>query len=196
MQCFWGESAFAKIDGVLKTRVGYAGGKQSDPTYDNIKDHTEVTELVFDENVVKYDSLLDFFFSHHDPNARRKTQYRSVILYVDDEQKQQAEASLDKVKKRYPNPETTVEKLDKFYQAEDYHQKYWLRCQRDVHRALKLNDKELVDSVLAAKINAFLAGYDRYDVLNDLAAQHKLEPALVNKIEAIAKAGGDPRSCH
>lgn len=89
-----------------------------------------------------------------------------------------------------------MEKFDKFYQAEDYHQKYWLRCQNSIYKALNLSDAELVDSVLAAKVNAFLAGYQKYEVLDELAKEHNLDPALVNKIRAIAEAGGDPRSCH
>lgn len=72
LQCFWGESAWAKLKGVVVTRVGYAGGKQPNPTYRNIKDHTEITEITFNPKVIEYSSLVDFFWKHHNPAERRK----------------------------------------------------------------------------------------------------------------------------
>lgn len=72
LQCFWGESAWAKLKGVVVTRVGYAGGKQPNPTYKNIKDHTEITEITFDPKVIEYSKLTNFFWKHHNPAERRK----------------------------------------------------------------------------------------------------------------------------
>ncbi|KHN82475.1 Peptide methionine sulfoxide reductase [Toxocara canis] len=199
MQCFWGvESSFAKIDGVMRTRVGYAGGTTQSPTYKNIGDHTEITEVQFDEKVVSYERLLDWFWEHHNPTERHKKQYQSAILYIDDEQKRIAEQSLKHIQEKYGNQkvETYVKKLDQFYQAEDYHQKYWLRCQSAVLSKLNLNDQQVVESTLAAKVNAFLAGYDNFDVLKNLAAQHHLSDDVTKLIEEIARSGGDPRACH
>lgn len=139
---------------------------------------------------------MDYFWGHHDPTLQRKKQYRSAILYLDDEQKGLAEASFKKVKEAKPSIETYVEKLDHFYQAEDYHQKYWLRCQPKVFNALKLNDQEVVDSPLAAKVNAFMAGYNNYDVLKQLKEEYKLSDEVADEIEEIARRGGDPRACH
>ncbi|KAH7727374.1 peptide methionine sulfoxide reductase [Aphelenchoides avenae] len=195
--CFWGESALAKIRGVEKTRVGYAGGTSVNPTYTNIGDHTEITEVSYNPDVVSYSDLLTWFFSHNDPTEHHKKQYQSAILYVDPEQKELAEAAVaEEQKKRSKKVETYVQKLDKFYQAEDYHQKYWLRCQPRIHKALNLSDAELVDSVLAAKINAYLAGYNDFDELERLSKEHNLDKQLVSEVQAIARAGGDPRACH
>lgn len=152
--------------------------------------------MTFDDSKITYQDLLDYFWKHHDPTLQRKKQYRSAILYLDDEQQALAEASFKKVKEAKPSIETYVEKLDHFYQAEDYHQKYWLRCQPEVFKALKLNDSEVVDSPLAAKVNAFMAGYDRYDVLKQLKEEYKLDDEVAKVIEEIAKRGGDPRACH
>uniref|UniRef100_A0AC35GJ43 Peptide-methionine (S)-S-oxide reductase n=1 Tax=Panagrolaimus sp. PS1159 TaxID=55785 RepID=A0AC35GJ43_9BILA len=197
IQCFWGaESSLAKVDGVIRTRCGYAGGTTPNPTYQAIADHTEVVEAQYDDQLVSYDTLLRHFWQAHDPTLHRKKQYQSAILYTDDEQKVLAEASYEKVKKEKPNIETYVKKLDKFYEAEDYHQKYWLQCQNRIHKELNLTNKELVESPLAAKINAYLAGYNNFDVLKKLQIEYKLSDSLTETIEKIARAGGDPRSCH
>ncbi|KAK0394688.1 hypothetical protein QR680_000875 [Steinernema hermaphroditum] len=198
MQCFWGaESSFAKLAGVLKTRVGYAGGSSAAPTYKSIGDHTEITEVIFDDSIVSYAAILDWFFSHHDPTVHRKKQYRSGILYVNDEQKKLAEEALEKARKNFTSElETYIQPFAEFYVAEDYHQKYWLRCQKDIHEQLQLSDQELIDSPLAAKVNAFLAGYSNFDVLKSLQKEYNLNEALAAHIEDIAKRGGDPRACH
>jgi peptide-methionine (S)-S-oxide reductase len=197
--CFWGESGLAKLNGVVKTRVGYAGGTTVNPTYTSIGDHTEITEVQYDPDACTYGDLLEWFFAHNDTTTPQKKQYQSAILYVDDEQKELAEKTIQEKQKKLTarKIQTYVKKLDKFYQAEDYHQKYWLRCQPHIFKALKFtSDKDVVESELAAKVNAFLAGYDRFDVLERLQKQHNLSPQLVEEIQDIARCGGDPRACH
>ena len=77
VQCFWGaESSFAKLDGVVRTRVGYAGGNTPNPTYESVSDHTEVVEAEYDDNLLSYDSLLRHFWDAHDPTIHRKKQVR------------------------------------------------------------------------------------------------------------------------
>lgn len=199
MQCFWGaESSFAKLDGVMKTRVGYAGGTTQSPNYENIGDHTEITEVQFDDQIVSYERILDWFWEHHNPTDQHKKQYQSAILYVDDTQKRIAEESLKNVQEKYGQQkvETYVKKLEHFYQAEDYHQKYWLRCQRALFTKLSLTDQEVVDSTLATKVNAFLAGFDNFDVLKNLAAAYHLSDDTTKLIEEIARSGGVPGACH
>ncbi|PAV67030.1 hypothetical protein WR25_18377 [Diploscapter pachys] len=175
MQCFWGESVFAKLRGVHNTRVGYAGGKTKNPTYKGIADHTEVTEVKFDPSVLSYRELVDFFWSHHDPIA--------------EETKQREE-------KKHEDIETYIEPIDVFYQAEDYHQKYWLRCKRDIFESLHLTDEQVADSLLATKLNAYAAGYTDFSELEQLKKEHNLSDELVKKIHDFALAGGDPRNCH
>ncbi|PAV71987.1 hypothetical protein WR25_23909 [Diploscapter pachys] len=199
MQCFWGESVFAKLKGVHNTRVGYAGGKTKNPTYKGIADHTEVTEVKFDPSVLSYRELVDFFWSHHDPVGPRKKQYQSAILYANDEQKKArriAEETKQREEKKHEDIETYIEPIDVFYQAEDYHQKYWLRCKRDIFESLHLTDEQVADSLLATKLNAYAAGYTDFSELEQLKKEHNLSDELVKKIHDFALAGGDPRNCH
>ncbi|KAM3720269.1 Peptide methionine sulfoxide reductase [Dirofilaria immitis] len=199
MQCFWGaESTFAKLNGVLATRVGYAGGTTTSPNYYNIGDHTEVTEIQFDEKIISYDEILNCFWDNHNPIKEYKKQYKSAILYVDDQQKETAKNSLKKIQEKYGDRklDTYVQKLIHFYQAEDYHQKYWLRCQTAIFKKLNLNNEQVVNSLLATKVNAFLAGYKNFDVLKQLADQYGLDDDVVKLIEGIAITGGDTSACH
>nr|CAD2139322.1 unnamed protein product [Meloidogyne enterolobii] len=99
MQCFWGsESTFALLPGVLKTRVGYSGGTSPSPTYQNIGDHTEIVEIQFNPELTKFKEIINLFYSKHNFTLPQKTQYKSVILYVDEEQKKIALEELEKAK--------------------------------------------------------------------------------------------------
>jgi peptide-methionine (S)-S-oxide reductase len=135
--CFWGlQDLIRKQYGVLETRVGYAGGKVVNPTYENHEGHAEAVEIEYDEKKTSYKKLLDFFFQIHDPTTLnqqgndRGTSYRSAIFYVNDKEKKEAEDFIDIVNKsgRWKNPVvTTIKRLEKFYPAEEYHQDYLLK---------------------------------------------------------------------
>jgi peptide methionine sulfoxide reductase msrA/msrB len=139
--CFWGmEEIIRKIPGVIKTTVGYSGGKTANPTYEDVctgtTGHAEAIEVVFDPAKLSYETLLDYFFRMHDPTTLNRqhndvgTQYRSAIFYNGDAQKQTAErvaARWDKSGK-FNRPITTeIAAATKFYSAEDYHQKYLVK---------------------------------------------------------------------
>jgi peptide-methionine (S)-S-oxide reductase len=134
--CFWClDAIFRKIKGVKKVTVGYAGGRRANPTYEQVctgvTGHAEVVEIEYDENEISYDELLDIFFEIHDPTQLNRqgndigTQYRSIILYLDDSQKQKALKKIEELRKNGINAVTEVKKLEKFYKAEDYHQNYY-----------------------------------------------------------------------
>jgi peptide-methionine (S)-S-oxide reductase len=134
--CFWGvEAAFRRIDGVEKTRVGYAGGPVPNPTYKQVcsdrTGHAEVVEVTYDDAVVPYEQLLSVFWAEHDPTQLNRqgpdvgSQYRSVIFVHDDEQRRAAEASRERVQERLTRPVVTqIEDAPPFWEAEDYHQQY------------------------------------------------------------------------
>jgi peptide-methionine (S)-S-oxide reductase len=132
--CFWGmQELIRKQYGVVKTQVGYAGGRISDPTYENHEGHAEAVEISYDPAQTSLKKLLDYFFQIHDPTTLnqqgndRGTSYRSVIFYQNDEEKNEAEDFIGIVNKsgRWGHPVvTTVEPLQTFYPAEDYHQDY------------------------------------------------------------------------
>jgi peptide-methionine (S)-S-oxide reductase len=134
--CFWGvEAAFRQLDGVTRTRVGYAGGELDNPTYEDVcshkTGHAEVVEVSYDPDQVSYDDLLDVFWGKHDPTQLNRQgwdigdQYRSVIFVHDEEQRSAAERSKDNEQAAYRKPIVTqIEPAPAFYEAEDYHQQY------------------------------------------------------------------------
>jgi len=136
--CFWGvEETFRKLKGVISTAVGYAGGAKENPTYEDVctdeTGHAEVVEIEFDPSQLKYEELLDVFWSNHNPTTLNRQgsdvgmQYRSVIFYHSPEQKMAADASREKIDKSgrfYLSVVTQVEPAPRFWRAEDYHQRY------------------------------------------------------------------------
>jgi peptide methionine sulfoxide reductase msrA/msrB len=139
--CFWGmEEIIRQIPGVIKTTVGYSGGKTADPTYEEVctgsSGHAEAIEVVFDPARISYEALLNYFFRMHDPTTLNRqhgdvgTQYRSAIFYNSDAQKQTAErvkAQWDKSGKLSKPIATEITLATKFYSAEEYHQDYLVK---------------------------------------------------------------------
>src|SRR5206468_7733455 len=136
--CFWGmEDILRKIPGILETRVGYAGGKTKNPTYEDVSrgdtGHAETVEVVFDPSRITYEEILGYFFRMHDPTTLNQqhndigTQYRSAIFYHDDEQRQVAERVKERVQRSGKwdgRIVTEIVPAGEFWAAEDYHQKY------------------------------------------------------------------------
>ena len=134
--CFWGvEAAFRQLEGVTKTEVGYEGGTLDNPTYEDVCSHTtghaEVVEVTYDPEQVSYDQLLDVFWAKHDPTQLNRQgwdigdQYRSVVFFHDDEQREAALRSKAREQANWRAPIVTqVEPAQTFYEAEDYHQQY------------------------------------------------------------------------
>ena len=135
--CFWGvEYNISKIKGVNEVISGYSGGKTPNPTYEmvcsNNTEHAEVVLIDFNENEVTYEELLSEFWKKHDPTTLNRqgpdvgTQYRSAIFYYDDRQKEAAEKSLNQLQKKLSQEIVTeITKAQKFWKAEEYHQKYF-----------------------------------------------------------------------
>jgi len=132
--CFWGmEELFRAQPGVVSTEVGYAGGENENPTYEDHRGHAEALQIEYDPEKTSFRNLLDFFFQIHDPTTLNRqgndigTSYRSAIFYANDEEKQEAEAFIDLVNKsgRWQKPVvTSIEPLTTFWPAEGYHQDY------------------------------------------------------------------------
>ena len=134
--CFWGpEIKFSKIDGIIKTEVGYCGGNSSITTYKEVctgnTNHAEVVKLDFDEKIISYEKILKIFFQIHNPTTLNSqgpdfgTQYRSEIFYLNDNQKMIAEKVLNEVNERLSGKVVTrISLLKNYCPAEEYHQKY------------------------------------------------------------------------
>lgn len=130
--CFWGmEELFRKLPGVINTRVGYAGGENDDPTYENHPGHAEVLEVAFDTTKITRAELLDYFFRIHDPTTLNQqgndigTSYRSVIFVSSDEERGVAREAIERNQKNWSEPiVTAIEPFSQFWLAEGYHQDY------------------------------------------------------------------------
>lgn len=136
--CFWCvEAIFLQLKGVQKVLSGYAGGHTDNPNYDDIcrgdSNHAEVILIDYDETQISFEQLLDVFFTTHDPTTLNRqgndigTQYRSVIYYLNDEQQQQAQQSINRLKAEGLNIVTELSPAPKFYPAEEYHQNFFAR---------------------------------------------------------------------
>ncbi|WP_212511948.1 peptide-methionine (S)-S-oxide reductase MsrA [Acinetobacter seifertii] len=136
--CFWCvEAVFLQIRGVEKVTSGYAGGHTINPTYEQVcqgdTQHAEVILVDFDEKQVTYSQLLDVFFATHDPTTLNRqgndigTQYRSVIYYYSEEQKQAAEHAIQTLKDDDLDIVTELSPVPTFYPAEEYHQNYYAK---------------------------------------------------------------------
>lgn len=173
--CFWAPDAiFGSIKGVIRTRVGYAGGTTENPTYYNLGDYTETIQIDYDPNKISFKQLLDIFWKSHDPTSLPwKRQYMSIIFYHTAEQKRLAEETKavlsDMVREKVY---TEIIPFKEFYLAEDYHQKYHLRQNSelmDIFRELYSDEDDFISSTEAARINGYIAGYGKLEsLLNEL----------------------------
>lgn len=137
--CFWCvEAIFEEVKGVKSVVAGYAGGEIEDPTYRQVSSgttkHAEVTRIVFDPSVVTYEQLLEVFWHTHNPTTKNRQgadvgpQYRSVIFYHNEEQKQKAQKSMEKTDASdlWSDPIVTeIEPIKNYSKAENYHQNYY-----------------------------------------------------------------------
>ena len=134
--CFWGpEIKFSKIDGIIRTEVGYCVGNTTQTIYREVctgnTNHAEVVKIEFDPKIISYNKVLEFFFEFHDPTTLNSqgpdfgTQYRSEIFYLNEKQKNIAEETIEKENKKLAGKVVTKLSLLKNYSpAEEYHQRY------------------------------------------------------------------------
>ena len=137
--CFWKpEETFRTIEGITKTEVGYAGGKNKKVTYEEIctgnTGHAETVKITFDENFISFEKILKYFFNMHDFTQKDMqypdvgTQYRSEIFYENEEQKKIAEKCKNLINEKVSGKvETNISELKNYCRAEEYHQKYIMK---------------------------------------------------------------------
>ncbi|MEO6489750.1 MAG: peptide-methionine (S)-S-oxide reductase MsrA [Ferruginibacter sp.] len=139
--CFWcTEAVFQLLNGVVSVKSGYSGGDVANPDYRTVctglTGHAECLQITYDPTIISFEELLEVFWKTHDPTTLNRqgndigSQYRSVIFYHGEMQKDLAQAYMDKLNNSgtYPNPiVTTLEVFTKFYPAENYHQDYYLQ---------------------------------------------------------------------
>ena len=148
---------------MVRTRVGYAGGTTTAPTYRRIGDHTETFQVDYDPTQISYRQLLAVFWESHNPTSRSwSNQYKAAVFYHNDEQKQlAAETAEREAVRRNAKIRTEILPFTGFTIAEDYHQKYYLRKERDLIREFEQiypSADDFVRSTAAARVNGYLGG--------------------------------------
>jgi len=171
--CFWApDSIFGSLDGVIRTRVGYAGGTTESPTYYNLGDHTETIQIDYDPTQISYEQLLEIYWDSHSPTVQPwSRQYMSIIFYHNSEQrelametKQREEASLSR------RVYTEIIPFSEFHLAEDYHQKYYLQQVPNLMKelvAIYPNFADFINSTAVARINGYVGGHVTFQALQE-----------------------------
>lgn len=148
--CFWCiEAVFQRVRGIESVVSGYAGGDLKNPTYHNHGNHAEVVKIEFDESLIDLSTILDIFWTTHNPTTINQqgndvgTQYRSIILYNNEQQKDVIMQSIESTAKQlWDDPIVTeVKKLDMFYPAEKYHQNYYNQNQSNPYCQVVIDPK-------------------------------------------------------
>lgn len=153
--CFWcTEAVLEELRGVISVKPGYAGGHKANPSYEEVSSgtsgHAEVTQIEFDPAHITYNDLLTVFFASHDPTTLNRqgndvgTQYRSIIFYTNEQQKEEAERFIQEINQFHPEGKpvvTEVKLLEKFYPAETYHEDYYRNNPDQPYCQLVINPK-------------------------------------------------------
>lgn len=175
MGCFWSPDArFGALPGVIRTRTGFAGGTTASPSYRNMGDHTETVQVDFDPSILSFENILRVFWAHHTSTNRTdygERQYLSLLFYHDEQQKQAIERVKQELEdERNERIETEIGPFTAFTQAEERHQKYYLKRfkraaeELSVHFALP---DSFTDSTLTARLNGFVREYTTLDKIGE-----------------------------
>ena len=165
MGCFWGpDCRFGAMDGVVRTRVGYAGGTTPDPNYHNIGDHIETIQIDFDPKKISYEQIVEEFWNGHKPSRTVwKRQYASALFFHDEHQEKIAREGRAKLSSELGEEiRTELIPFTKFYMAEMYHQKYHLQGYEGLiaeYRAIYPSLGDIVNSTSFARVNGYIGGY-------------------------------------
>ena len=186
---------------MVRTRVGYCGGKKKDPTYRKIGDHTESIQIDYDPTKITYERLLEVFWAEHDPTVRSfSRQYQGFVFTRGDAQAKTALASRERVAKQAKGTiQTEIVEIDTFWPAEDYHQKYALRNDAllwaEFH-AIYPSETDLRESTAAARVNGWLGGSGTLLGFRKVAADLGLSDRARAHLETlVVDRGGSGPSC-
>lgn len=193
--CFWGPDArFGSLPGVLRTRVGYAGGKTLNPVYRQMGDHTETVQIDFDPAIISYEEVLRHFWGNHYPNRDeyKGRQYISLLRFHSVQQK----AAIARVKEEMESKlgekiETEIAPYDQFTLAEERHQKYYLKRYPRILEQMApyySNADELCNSTFAARLNGFAKGFGSREKLMAEIAGWSISEESRNELSDILMA--------
>ncbi|WP_439026988.1 peptide-methionine (S)-S-oxide reductase MsrA [Haloarchaeobius sp. DT45] len=186
--CFWGPDARLGVrPGVVRTRVGYAGGSTPTPTYRTLGDHTEVVQVDYDPTRTSYRDLLEWFFRAHNPRERAPIrQYENLVCWHDEDQREAVENAIAEQEARDGHVNTRAEPLGSFTVAEDYHQKYRLRGASELFDSLAAtyDDTAIRESTVAARLNGLVAGHGSAALLDEEGATYGIPDELLSRLRA------------
>jgi peptide-methionine (S)-S-oxide reductase len=185
---------------VVRTRVGYAGGRKPNPTYRDLGDHSETIQIDYDPTKITYQELLDVFWTSHDPTYRSwSRQYASLILVQNDEQRRLAEASRARIAKERGSPVATeIVPYTGFTLAENYHQKHSLKQFPEFEEELArvyARPADFVASTAVARVNGYLGGEGSYEALLREKDSLGLSPARTEELLRIAQRRRGRQAC-
>lgn len=195
------EARFGVLKGVVRTRVGYAGGARKHPTYRSLGDHTETVEVDYDPTHISFEELLEVFWASHNPGSQAwSRQYQNVIFTHNDDQKRLAAESKARVAAKMGSPvRTAILPATEFTLAEDYHQKYYLRQAAGIFREVSRhypNPGDLVTSRAAARLNGYVAGFGSPAQLQEELPMLGLSPEAGQQLlAAVAAKSGHSQGC-
>lgn len=177
------------MDGVLRTRVGYSGGRSTNPSYKVVDLHTEVVEIDYDPDVISYEDLIDVFFSAHNETLRPYDQrVKSLIFYRNDEEYEIAKTKLDAIRQATPEEEsvyTELKAFEVFYLAEPEHQNRSLKLETSLYKELKQifeTEEDMLLSILVSKLNGYIYGYGDMEGATELLDKSGLSEASKNRV--------------
>ena len=191
MGCFWGpDVVFGGVEGVWKTRVGYAGGDKENPTYHNLGGHTETIQIEYDPTAISYKELLEIFFENHNPYVKPySTQYKSIVFYHNQDQKEIYQNYVEKLKEN-KTLYTQLKEYEKFYYAEFYHQKYQLqgfsRLMKEVQKYYP-KDMNFINSTLTARLNYFVGTREGKEMLEKEKEYYGLDEETISWLKSFIK---------
>jgi len=171
--CFWApDSIFGSVKGVVRTRVGYAGGTTESPTYHNLGDHTETIQIDYDPTQISYEQLLEIYWNSHNPTVPYwSRQYMSIVFYHNNKQRELAmETKQLEQAGSGRQVYTEIIPFSEFYLAEDYHQKYHLQQVAELMKELTAiypNFADFIESTAVARINGYVGGRVTFQELQE-----------------------------
>ncbi|GJM15518.1 MAG: methionine sulfoxide reductase [Thermodesulfobacteriota bacterium] len=177
MGCFWGpDCRFGAMDGVVRTRVGYAGGTTDNPTYHSIGDHIETIQIDYDPQKISYEQMLEVFWNGHKPTRTVwKRQYASALFFHNDHQEKLATQTRDNLSSDLGEEvKTELIAFSRFYMAEMYHQKYHLQGYEELiteYRTMYPSLGDIVNSTSAARVNGYIGGYGNARQFEEIFSQ-------------------------
>ncbi len=187
------DAQFGRLEGVIRTRAGYAGGTTPNPTYYDLGDHSEAVQVDYDPQRISYTDLAKFFWqSHACASQSFSPQYQNILFFSTAEEERIALATGDeRAAELGVSVLTRIKPLTAFYRAEDYHQKYYLRSEpalRNYYLGIYPDAQAFVDSTATMRVNSYLAGHGTRAGLEAEAAQLGLAgPALDRLREVVGR---------